>query len=300
MLETFTVLAHERRQNKGKGGGIVHGGKCRTTCEEQEVHVGEHVRNLQVAEAVLHRAEELSGTAQTQILLGEAKAVARLLDDLEPLLGRRAPSGNEDAVGGIGAAPDTPAQLMQLGESEALGMLHDEDARIRHVDADLDDRGRNEQLDAIGIEALHHGFLLRRLHAPVQKPAGNPAKDAPRQFLVDLLDAWQVTLLARFNERANDICLPPAFDLSAHKCVDFFTCCFIAQKRPHGLPPRRQMLDARDIEIAIDRERHRARDRGRRHDEHIGRHHAFFLECRTLCHAEAMLFVRYDQPQCIK
>ena len=54
--------------------------------EQQEIHVGEDVGDLQIPESVLHRPKELPGAAQAQVLLGETKAVARPLDDLKPLL----------------------------------------------------------------------------------------------------------------------------------------------------------------------------------------------------------------------
>ncbi len=41
-----------------------------------------------------------------------------------------------------GAPADPAAQLMELGETEALGMLDDHDGGLGHVDAHLDHRGR--------------------------------------------------------------------------------------------------------------------------------------------------------------
>ena len=86
MRETLAVLTHECRQNKGERGGIVKRCESGAAGEQQEIHIGEHISNLEITKPVLHRTEELPGTAETQILLGETKAVARLLDDLKPLL----------------------------------------------------------------------------------------------------------------------------------------------------------------------------------------------------------------------
>ena len=44
------------------------------------------------------------------------------------------------------AAADAAAQLMQLREAETLGVLDDHDRRLRHVDADLDDGRRDQDL----------------------------------------------------------------------------------------------------------------------------------------------------------
>ena len=189
---------------------------------------------------------------------------------------------------------------MQLGESEPLRVLDNEDARVRHVHADLDDRGRDKQLDAVGVEPLHHRLLLRGLHGTVEQPTGNPAKNAVGQFLIDLLYRRQATLLARLDERADDISLPSRLDFLAHKGIDLLTRPLIAQKCPHGLPSRRQVLNARNIEITIHRECHCARNRGRRHNKHIGGHGALFFQCRPLCHTKAVLLVRHHKSQRIE
>ncbi len=60
------------------------------------------------------------------------------------------------------AAPDAAAQLVQLRQSHALGILDDHQTGIGHVDADLDHRGGHQQLDLAGDEALHDLFFLLR------------------------------------------------------------------------------------------------------------------------------------------
>ena len=52
----------------------------------------------------------------------------------------------QNAMAALLAAPDAAAQLMQLRESEPLGVLDDHQRRVRHVHADLDDRGCYEQM----------------------------------------------------------------------------------------------------------------------------------------------------------
>ena len=53
----------------------------------------------------------------------------------------------QDAVGLVRAAADAAAQLVQLRQAEPLGVLDDHDRRVRHVDADLDDRRRHEDVE---------------------------------------------------------------------------------------------------------------------------------------------------------
>ena len=61
---------------------------------------------------------------------------------------------------------------MELGEAEALGVLDDHDRRLGHVDADLDDRGRDEDLRLAALEALHRRVLVGARHPAVHEPDG--------------------------------------------------------------------------------------------------------------------------------
>ena len=58
---------------------------------------------------------------------------------------------------------------MQLGEAEALGMLDDHDRGVRHVDADLDDGGGDEDAGFAVLEGAHRLVLLGALHAAMDE-----------------------------------------------------------------------------------------------------------------------------------
>jgi hypothetical protein len=61
-----------------------------------------------------------------------------------------------------GAPSHAAAQLVELCQSEGVGIQYEHDRRVRHVDADFDHRRRDEHLrEAIGEEA-HHFVLLGR------------------------------------------------------------------------------------------------------------------------------------------
>ena len=55
--------------------------------------------------------------------------------------------GDQDAVALVGAAADASAQLVQLREAEALGVLDDHDGGVGNVDADFDDGGGDQDVD---------------------------------------------------------------------------------------------------------------------------------------------------------
>ena len=56
---------------------------------------------------------------------------------------------------------DPPAQLVQLGDPVALGVLDQHHRRVGHVDPDLDHRRRDQHVGLPGGEAGHHVELLR-------------------------------------------------------------------------------------------------------------------------------------------
>ena len=99
----------------------------------------------------------------------------------------------QDAARWLGAAPDAPAQLVQLRQAEALGMLDHHDRGVRHVDADLDHRRRDQQPRAPALEGVHRLVLFGSAHAPmhqpdlVAEPVGKIAEAVFRGGGVDLL-----------------------------------------------------------------------------------------------------------------
>ena len=151
---------------------------------DQPLVAGE-IGEAQLRQPALPRAEHLAGAAQPQILLGDAEPVLGLAQDREPpprdLAERRLVQ--QEAGRGLVAAPDAAAQLVQLREAEALGVLDDHDRGRRHVDADLDDRRRDQQIDRRrpwigGGEAGHRAVLVGALHAAVHQP--DPARQQLR------------------------------------------------------------------------------------------------------------------------
>ena len=102
-----------------------------------------------------------------------------------------------------GAAADAAAQLMQLREAEALGVLDHHDGCFRHVDADFDHRGGDQQLRLAGGKARHGGVLLGALHAAVHQI------DGLAEFLAQLLEArlgrGEIDLFGFLDQRADPI-----------------------------------------------------------------------------------------------
>ncbi len=125
-------------------------------------------------QSALPRAEHLAAAAEPQILLGDHEPVLGPAHHIEPLA-RRLRQGlavEQDARGLLRAAADAAAQLMQLGKAEALGMLDDHDRCLRHIDADLDHGGRDQDRQRAGGESRHDAILVLGRKPAMDQPDG--------------------------------------------------------------------------------------------------------------------------------
>src|SRR5439155_26158264 len=85
-------------------------------------------------QAALAGPEQVAGTTQGQVFLRDGKPIGRSLDHLQPAASNRIVGiAEEYAEGPMQAAAHPSAQLLQLGEAEALRVLDEHDRCIRHV-----------------------------------------------------------------------------------------------------------------------------------------------------------------------
>ena len=94
--------------------------------------------------------------------IGQLETVQRAGNGFETLtgLGGLRHPGGQQAQAGMGSAADAPAQLVQLADSEPVGVHHDHHRRIGHVHPHLDDGGADQHVDLPGAERGHRGVLL--------------------------------------------------------------------------------------------------------------------------------------------
>ena len=257
--------------------------------------VGSEVCDVQCRQAVLSTAKEIARAALREVGARDLKAVIGFAQDFQAFA--RCLSlirAEKDAIGLPLAASDAPAQLVQLGQAEAVGVLDDHQVGVRHVHADLNDGRCNQNVILLCGERLHHALLVRVFHAAVQY---GDATVRQRVLQVDrvLLGAFQLQF-ALLDQRADDVHLPAVRDLFVDKRSDALPHILPDCVGCHRLAAGRQFVEHGHVEVTIQDERKRARDGCCRHDEHM-RRFALGRQRGALRHAKAVLLIRHDRTQ---
>ncbi len=188
----------------------------------QELAVAGEVGDVEVeGDAALLGALEVAGAAQLEVGFGYLEAIASAGHDVEAFAALLAElvAGDEQAVRLVGTATHTSAQLVQLREAEAFGVLDDHDAGVGDVDADLDDGGGDHDLRLAVEEALHLAILVGSLHAAVDHAHlvfGKVLADG----LIALLQCQQVEFLVLLYEGVDDVYLSALAQLTVHEGVE--------------------------------------------------------------------------------
>ena len=171
------------------------------------------------------------------------------------------------------AAADAAAQLVQLREAEAIGVLDDHHRRVRHVDADLDHGRRDEHVDLAAPERVHHRFLLARRQLAVQQPEPQPrellllrAARTPRSRPSPR--SWRCPPRAGTPRRP--ACPPRPRRAASRTRASRSTGFGPTTRRGDRRAPGRHLAQLRLVEVAVDEHRRGARDRRGRHHEHVG------------------------------
>ena len=140
-------------EEAGVGGDCVEGV---ASGHGEEVGVEEEVGEVEVGAAGLGGADELAHATEFEVFFGDFEARGVFGHGLEAgdgVVGGLV--GEEDAVGLFVAAADAAAELVELGEAEAVGVLDNHDSGVGDVDADFDDGGGDEDVDEALAEAFH-------------------------------------------------------------------------------------------------------------------------------------------------
>lgn len=259
--------------------------------EGEEPGVGEEFVESEGCLTALHAAKEVARAASAQVFFGDLESVGGLLEYGEFLAGFFVVFIDEqDAIGGVGAASDATAELMELGEAEAGGVMDDHDGGVGDVDADFDDGGGDEGLDFVVTKLAHDGVLGFGIDAAVEE-SDVVFFEAFAPGGVSGDGGAGVEFFGFFDERMDDVSLAALVELGFEEGGDVLEFGGVADGRDDFATFARAFVDGGDIEVAVEREGERARDGGGGHDEHIGDGVALGDESGALGDAEFVLFV---------
>ena len=188
-------------------------------------------------------------------------------------------------------ASDSSAQLMKLRQSEALCILHHHHRRIRHIDPDLDDGRRHEEVDLAREKACHDIFFFCRLHLTMEFPDLHFFWENFTDLLHIIGYILEIEHIVRLHHRTDDVGLPSLPDLLVDEFIRIFPIVLI----DHGIPDRqtirRLLPNQTHLHIRIDEHREGPWDRGRRHHERM-RPLPLLRQLLPLIHAETVLLIR--------
>ena len=187
-----------------------------------------------------------------EILVGEREPVGRAHHRVDagaclPVL--LVGAVEQDAVRCVRPSPDASPQLMQLGEPESLGVLHEHHRGVRDVDPHLDHRGRDQQVRVAGTEALHDGLLVPRSHPPMQEVDPQLGEDLGRQPLRLRLGRLHLGTVPLVDGGADDEGLPARGDLTPHQLIRVGPLSLGAHGSGlDGLPPLGELVQHHHIQ----------------------------------------------------
>ena len=112
------------------------------------------------------------------------------------------------------AAPYPAAQLMQLRQAEALGVLDDDHRGVGDVDADFNDGGGDKDAELAVAKFAHDRIALFSSHPAMGQADAELFEHGLAHFLGHLGGvAHLLQLLRRFDQRQDDESLMAALDL---------------------------------------------------------------------------------------
>ena len=140
------------------------------------------------------------------------------------------------------AAADAPAQLVQLRDAVALGVLDEHHRRVGDVDADLDHGRGHEHVRAARGEAAIASCLALRAHLPVQQHDVEVLELRRAQPLELRGRRARLQRLGLLDQRADDERLAPGAQLLADALVRALALAVRAgDERLDRLAPARQL-----------------------------------------------------------
>src|SRR5687768_18565226 len=130
---------------------------------------------------------------------------------------------------------------MELRKTKSFGVLNDHQRSIRDVDAYLDDRCRNKDVQFAGDELAHDLVFLCGLHLSVQKADTEPGEYFVAKLLIHFGRGLEVDLFGFLDQRVHDIHLTSALDLASDSAIYAVALILTNHDGLNRCPARRQL-----------------------------------------------------------
>ena len=188
---------------------------------------------------------------------------------------------------------------MELGKAEAVRVFNYHQRRVRHVHADLHDRGRDKNVRLSARERAERRIFVRLLHFAVQKAYTPVGEDDLPERLREALGGFETVQVGFLDCGADDIDLMARLALFFNKGVQPLTLVFSDQEGIDRETTGRKLSDDGNVQISVGDERERPRDRRGRHDEKV-RRLALGRKRGSLRHTEAVLLIADDEGEILE
>ena len=206
---------------------------------------------------------------------------------------------DQQAVGGGGATAHPAAQLVQLGQPEALGVLDHHHTGLGHIHAHLHHRGAHQHLQLAGGEGPDRLLFVLAGQAAMQQAHLQLGKHPLLQILMHLHGRAQIELLRLLHQRQHHVGALAQAHLVADQLPGLLPFAVLQQAGADGGTPRRQLINLADLQIAMHRQGEGARDRRGGHRQQMGLQ-ALGQQPVALAHSEAVLFIDHHQTEAIE
>src|SRR5208337_5593558 len=137
----------------------------------QQLAVADDVSHAEARNTRLLRPEKLAGAAQFEVKFRDLESIVRTHHGVETAFAffGNLPTVHQHTIRLRRAAPDTSAQLVELRQSEAVGVLDHHDGRVGNIDADFDHGGRDQNFNLALLEFAHHVFFFVGIETAMQQ-----------------------------------------------------------------------------------------------------------------------------------
>ena len=188
---------------------------------------------------------------------------------------------------------------MELCQSHPIGIQYCHHRRIRHIDAYLNDRCRDQDLCLTGSKCIELGLLFIAIHPAMEQIDAETSQRPLQQLSINLFRADNLRFWIGLHARSDDVCLAATLYLLNDKLPPFALLRCTAQVGVYRSAPGRFVPQNGDVEVAKNRHGDRARDRSRRKHQ-IVRNDSRLSQVRSLLDPEFVLFIDDNQSERFK